>query len=153
MYDLIVVGAGPGGYEAAAHAAGMGKKVALIEKGRVGGTCLNVGCIPTKTFLKSAKLFAECRRGECYGVRIGDLHFDMTAVVARKDRIVGTLTRGVEAMLKRAGVETIAGHGRLASRDTVVVDGQRLQALNILIATGARPATPKIPGLASNAVD
>src|ERR1041385_2172953 len=107
MHDLIVIGAGPGGYEAAAHAAGMGKKVALIEKERVGGTCLNVGCIPAKTFLRSSKLFHECRQAASYGVRVGSLEFDMPTVVARKNRVVGTLAKGVEGMLKRAGVETI----------------------------------------------
>src|SRR6185369_553178 len=71
MYDLIVIGAGPGGYEAAAHAGRMGKKVALIEKGSLGGTCLNVGCIPAKTFLRSSKLFHECTQAAAYGVRLG----------------------------------------------------------------------------------
>lgn len=153
MYDLIVIGAGPGGYEAAAHAAAMGKRVAVVEKARVGGTCLNVGCIPTKTFLKTSKLLAECRQGECYGLEIAGLTFNMPALIARKNRIVSTLTRGVESMLKRAGVETIAGHGRLASRDTVDIEGRRLETQNILIATGSRPATPKIPGLSEHALD
>lgn len=147
MYDLIVIGAGPGGYEAAAHAAHLGKKVALIEKGRIGGTCLNVGCIPTKTFLKSSKLFSDCKQGACFGVKASDLEFDMPAVVARKNRIVGTLTRGVESMLKHARVETITGHARLIARDTVAVDGQKLQAKNVLVATGSRPAKPPIPGI------
>ena len=147
MYDLVVIGAGPGGYEAAAHAAHLGKRVALIEKNRTGGTCLNVGCIPTKTFLKSAHILADCRNAAAYGVRTGDVAFDMPAVIARKDRIVGTLTRGVDSMLKRAGVEVIAGHGRIVSRETVEVDGRRLETLNILIATGSRSATPPIPGL------
>ena len=100
MYDLIVIGAGPGGYEAAAHAARMGKKVALIEKERLGGTCLNVGCIPAKTFLRSSKLFHECGEAAAFGVRLGSVEFDMPTVVARKNRIVGTLNKGVEGMLK-----------------------------------------------------
>jgi dihydrolipoamide dehydrogenase len=154
MYDLIVIGAGPGGYEAAAHAARKGKRVALVDRGRIGGTCLNVGCIPTKTFLKSSRLFAECKNASCYGVHVADLRFDVAAVIERKNRIVATLTRGVEAMLKRAGVETIAGHARLAGKATVDVDGRRLEARNILIATGSKPATPPIPGLAaSNVLD
>ena len=103
MYDLIVIGAGPGGYEAAAHAGQMGKKVALIEKERLGGTCLNVGCIPAKTFLRSSKLFHECGEAAAFGVRVGSVAFDMPAVVERKNRVVGTLTKGVEGMLKRAG--------------------------------------------------
>src|SRR6266404_2019575 len=107
MHDLIVIGAGPGGYEAAAHAARLGKRVALIEREQLGGTCLNVGCIPTKTFLRSSKLFHECSEAECYGIRIGSLEFDLPTVVERKNRVVGTLTKGVTGMLKRAGVEVI----------------------------------------------
>jgi dihydrolipoamide dehydrogenase len=152
MYDLIVIGAGPGGYEAAAHAAHMGKRVALVEKGRSGGTCLNVGCIPTKTLLKSARVFAECKGAARYGVHVGDVAFDMAAVIERKNRIVGTLTRGVDGMLQRAGVETIAGHGHIAARDRVDVDGRTLETRNVLIATGSRPATPPIPGLGSEMV-
>ena len=149
MYDLIVIGAGPGGYEAAAHAARMGKKVALVERERLGGTCLNVGCIPAKTFLRSSKLFHECRQAAAYGVRIGSVEFDMPVVVERKNRVVGTLTRGVEGMLKRAGVETISGEGKLVARNAVQVGANRYEAQNILIATGSRPAAPPIPGIRS----
>jgi len=152
MYDLIVIGAGPGGYEAAAHAARMGKKVLLIEKGRMGGTCLNVGCIPAKTFLRSSRLFHECGEAARYGVRVGSVEFDMPAVVERKNRVVGTLTKGVEGMLKRAGVEVISGAARLAARNAVQVGTQRYEAANILLATGSRPAVPPIPGIASDRV-
>jgi dihydrolipoamide dehydrogenase len=152
MYDLIVIGAGPGGYEAAAHAARMGKKVALIEKGRMGGTCLNVGCIPAKTFLRSSKLFHECGEAAKYGVRLGSVEFDMPAVVERKNRVVGTLTKGVEGMLKRAGVEVIAGQARLTARNAVEVGAVRYEAANILLATGSRPAKPPIPGIGSEGV-
>jgi dihydrolipoamide dehydrogenase len=149
IYDLIVIGAGPGGYEAAAHAAHMRKRVALVERGRTGGTCLNVGCIPTKAFLRSSRLFADCRNAQAYGVRIDVLSFDMAAVIARKDRIVGTLRRGVESTLKRAGVEMIQEHGRLVSKSAVAVGERVLEARNILIATGSRPAVPPIPGIES----
>jgi dihydrolipoamide dehydrogenase len=149
MYDLIVIGAGPGGYEAAAHAARLGKKVALIEKNLTGGTCLNVGCIPAKTFLRSSKLFHECAEAAAYGVKVGSFSLDMPAVVARKNRVVATLTKGVEGMLKRAGVETIAGEARLVARNAVEVGGARYEAANILLATGSRPAVPPIPGIAS----
>jgi dihydrolipoamide dehydrogenase len=152
MYDLIVIGAGPGGYEAAAHAAKMGKQVALIERGSMGGTCLNVGCIPAKTFLRSSKLFHECKEAAKYGVRLGSVEFDMPAVVERKNRVVGTLTKGVEGMLKRAGVETIAGQARLISRNAVEVGAARYEAANILLATGSRPAAPPIPGIRSEGV-
>src|SRR5258708_20608246 len=96
MHDLIVIGAGPGGYEAAAHASRMGKKVALVEKERVGGACLNVGCIPAKTFLRSSKLFHECGEAAAYGVRIGSLEFDMPAVGDRKNPVFGARTKGVQ---------------------------------------------------------
>jgi dihydrolipoamide dehydrogenase len=130
----------------------MGKKVALIEKGRMGGTCLNVGCIPAKTFLRSSKLFHECGEAAKYGVRLGSVEFDMPAVVERKNRVVGTLTKGVEGMLKRAGVEVIAGQARLTARNAVEVGAVRYEAANILLATGSRPAKPPIPGIGSEGV-
>jgi dihydrolipoamide dehydrogenase len=152
MFDLIAIGGGPGGYEAVAHAGRMGKKVALIEKDRLGGTCLNAGCIPAKTFLRSSRLFRECREAARYGIRVGSVEFDLPAVVERKNRIVGALGKGVEGMLKRAGVETIAGHARLVSRNAVQAGAERYETANILIATGSRPAAPQIPGIRSERV-
>ena len=149
MYDLIVVGAGPGGYEAAAHAGKLGKKVAIIEKKYMGGTCLNVGCIPAKTFLHSSKIFRGVREAAKYGVRLASPEFDMPTLVERKNRIVGTLTKGVEGILKRAGVEVISGHAKLVSRNAVEIDSKRYEASNILIATGSRPTKPPIPGIDS----
>ena len=152
MYDLIVIGAGPGGYEAAAHAGKLGKRVALVEKTHIGGTCLNVGCIPTKTFLRSSRLFSECRQAAAFGVEVSAPRLRMDVVVERKNKIVSTLTRGVEGLLKRNGVQTIRGHARLVSPNTVEVGGEQHQAANILIATGARPAVPPIAGI-ENALD
>lgn len=152
MRDLIVIGAGPGGYEAAAHAARMGKKVTLIEKQYLGGTCLNVGCIPAKTFLRSSKLFHECGQAAAYGIRVASPEFDMAAVVERKKRIVGTLTRGVGTMLRSAGVEVLTGTAELAGRNAVLLDGSKLEASHILLASGSRPAVPPIPGLDSPTV-
>jgi len=152
MYDLIVIGARPGGYESAAHAARLGKKVALIEQELLGGTCLNTGCIPAKTFLRSSKLFHECREAAKFGVRLESLSFDMPAVVDRKNRVVGTLTGGIDGMLKRAKVEMITGQAKLVSRNNVQVGDKRYEATNILIATGSRPAVPPIPGIRSERV-
>jgi dihydrolipoamide dehydrogenase len=152
MHDLIVVGAGPGGYEAAAHAGRMGKKVVLIERERLGGTCLNAGCIPAKIFLRSSRLLREFRHAERFGVRAGSAELDMPAVIERKNRIVGTLNKGVEGLLKRAAVEVVPGHARLVSRSAVDVGGKLFEAANILIATGSRPATPPIPGIGSERV-
>jgi dihydrolipoamide dehydrogenase len=152
MYDLIVIGAGPGGYEAAAAAGRMGRKTALIEREHLGGACLNVGCIPTKTYLRSANLFAECRNANAYGVEISSAAFNLGAVAERRGRVVKALKRGVEGLLKRSGVEIIKGHARLASRDTVQVEKDAYKARNILIATGSRPAVPPIPGIDSGGV-
>ena len=152
VYDLTVIGAGPGGYEAAAHAARLGAKVALIEKERLGGTCLNVGCIPAKTFLRSSGLFHECRDAASYGIRLGSIEFDMPAVVARKNRVVATLIKGVEGMLRRVGVETITGRAQVESGRFVAVGGERYETKNILIATGSRPAVPPVPGIRSERV-
>lgn len=152
MYDLIVIGAGPGGYEAAAHAGHLGKRVALIEREAVGGTCLNVGCIPAKTFLRSARLYHECADAAAFGVRLGSLEFDMQAVVERKNRVVGTLVKGVDGLLKRAKVEVVRGQARIVARDKVQVGSDILEGANILIATGSRPAVPPITGIRSERV-
>ncbi len=147
MLDLIVIGAGPGGYEAAAHAGHLGKRVAIVEQADLGGTCLNVGCIPAKTFLRSSRLFRECREAAAFGILVESPRFDLPALVARKDNVVGTLTRGVAALLRSSGVELLTGTGHLVDRNTVEVAGERYEATNILIATGARPAVPPIPGI------
>jgi dihydrolipoamide dehydrogenase len=152
MYDLIVIGAGPGGYEAAAAAGRMGQKTALIEKEHLGGACLNVGCIPTKTYLRSANLFAEGRNAAAFGLDISSIAFNFEAVAERKNRVVNTLTRGVEGLLKRSGVEVIRGHARLASRHSVQAGADICETKNILIASGSRPAIPPIPGINSSGV-
>ena len=152
MYDLIVLGAGPGGYEAAARAGRMGKKTAIIEKQYLGGTCLNVGCIPTKVFLKSSKLYTDCKHGSDYGVQVSSVKFDLAALLERKNKVVGALTQGVETLLKRSKVEVIRGEGKLTSRNTLQVGSETYEAKNILIATGSRPARPPIKGLDSPGV-
>jgi dihydrolipoamide dehydrogenase len=147
VFDLIVIGAGPGGYEAAAHAGHLGKRVAIVEQADLGGTCLNVGCIPAKTFLRSSRLFRECGEAAVFGILVDPPTFDMPALVARKDNVVGTLTRGVAALLRSSKVEVLTGAGQLVDRNTVEVAGERYEATNILIATGSRPAVPPIPGI------
>jgi len=152
MYDLIVIGAGPGGYEAAAHAGQMGKKVALIEKDKVGGTCLNVGCIPAKAFLRSSRLYRECGEAKLFGVEIDAFRFELPVVVERKNRIVGSLVRGVSGLLKRSGVEVINAPAQMVSRSRVQVGDEFLDAANILVATGSRPVVPPVAGLGSDSV-
>ena len=118
MVDLIVIGAGPGGYEAAAYAAKLGKKVVLIEKNELGGTCLNVGCIPAKTLLRSARAYEDVLEASRYGVSgAGTPVLDMKAVQARKQSVIATLKKGVEGMLKRAGVSTCPADAAVEIKD------------------------------------
>jgi dihydrolipoamide dehydrogenase len=140
MYDLIVIGAGPGGYEAAALAGRMGKKTALVEREHIGGACLNVGCIPAKTFLRSSRLLAECKNASAFGIEVSSAKLNLATVVQRKNKIVAALTRGVEGLLKHSKVEIIRGSARLVSKQSVQVGDQVYAAKNILIATGSRPA-------------
>lgn len=151
MVDLIVIGAGPGGYEAAAYAAKLGKKVVLIEKNELGGTCLNVGCIPAKTLLRSARAFEDVLEASRYGVSgAGTPVLDMKAVQARKQSIIATLKKGVEGMLKRAGVEIVKAEAKVLGRGKVAAGGKEYEGANILVATGSVPACPPIPGLRDN---
>ena len=147
MYDLIVLGAGPGGYEAAAHAGELGKKVALIEKKHIGGICLNSGCIPTKTLLHSAKILQACKEAEDYGIKAGKLEIDYGKIQKRKKEVVALLLKGIEGKLKRSGVEILWGEGRLLSKNAIEVNEKSYETKNILIATGSRPAVPPIEGI------
>lgn len=147
-YDLIVIGGGPGGYVAAIKAAQLNAKVALIEKEKVGGICLNHGCIPTKTLLKSTKVYKTLLSAKDYGVLVdGDITFDWTAMVKRKDTVVRRLTAGVGSLLKKNGVDVYDGEGKPVNATKVEVNGETLEAKYLMIATGARPIIPPIPGL------
>jgi len=147
MYDLIVLGAGPGGYEAAVHAREIGKKVALIEKEYIGGVCLNTGCIPTKTLFHSAKSLQLCREAENYGIQAGKLKIDYEQICKRKKEVIALLAKGLEGKLKRSGVEMIRGEGHLTAKNIVTVNNKSYKTKNILIATGSRPAVPPIEGI------
>lgn len=152
MYDLMVIGAGPGGYEAAAYAAKkLGKSVVLFEKQELGGTCLNVGCIPTKTFLRSTRALEDCHEAKQYGIGgVGEATLDMAAVQARKQKVVSQLVRGIGSMLKGAGVEVVKGEARIVAPGKVECAGKCYEGANILLATGSVPAAPPIPGLRDN---
>ena len=151
QYDLIVLGGGPAGYLGAERAGAAGLSVLCIEKGSVGGVCLNEGCIPTKTLLYSAKLYDGAKHGEKYGVSAQGLAVDHAKVVARKNKVVKLLVGGVKAALKQNGVTLIEGEGRVEGRDEngfrVSVNGETHTAGKLLIATGSAPAVPPIPGL------
>ncbi len=145
-FDLIVVGGGPGGYEAALHAAKLGLKTALIEKDFVGGTCLNRGCIPTKALLHASGVYEEAKNGAALGVSC-EPAIDLNAVYAYKQQVVEKLRGGVEGLLKSAKVAVIKGLGTLTAEHTVTVGDASYTAEHILLATGSVPARPPIPGL------
>jgi dihydrolipoamide dehydrogenase len=151
-FDIVVIGGGPGGYVAAILAAQRGARVALVEKAHLGGTCLNVGCIPSKALLASAERLHELRTSESLGIRIqGEVGFDWSAVLGHKERTIRQLRGGVEMLVKTNGIQLVRGAGSLMARDRVRVDGpegtQELSARNIIVATGSVEARPPIPGL------
>jgi hypothetical protein len=119
--DVIVIGAGPGGYPAAIRAAQLGKRVAIIEKERFGGTCLNWGCIPTKALIASSERYLHAREGAALGVTVQGVAFDYARMIARKNEIVGRLNAGVEGLLKAAGVSIIRGTARFEDARRVSV--------------------------------
>ncbi|MBW1802164.1 MAG: FAD-dependent oxidoreductase, partial [Deltaproteobacteria bacterium] len=143
MYDLAVIGGGPGGYVAAIRGAQMGLKVILVEKDALGGTCLNRGCIPTKCFIYDTKLFEAVKSSPVMN-GADALSMDMGKAVSRKKRVVKTLVGGVGAILKSHGIEVAAGRGILTAPGHVQIayaDGSanEVQAKNVIIATGSRP--------------
>jgi dihydrolipoamide dehydrogenase len=152
--DLIVIGAGPGGYVAALHAARRGLKTALVEREAVGGICLNWGCIPTKAILRAAHLYQEIRDARTFGLRAEGVGFDYAAVVRRSRQVVDRLVKGVQLALDRAGVERVTGHGRLGGRrgdrfavEVAAPDGSAatLEAPKVILATGGRARD--LPGI------
>jgi dihydrolipoamide dehydrogenase len=150
-YDLVVIGSGPGGYVAAIRAAQLGMRTACVEKyPSLGGTCLNVGCIPSKALLDSSEHFHHARHGlAVHGVRAAGVELDLPAMMARKDRVVRDLTRGVEGLFRKNKVTRVAGTARLRSATEVEVAGDSPQVLTagrILIATGSKPTA--LPGVA-----
>ena len=145
-HDIIIIGAGPGGYETAVSAARRGLKVALIERGELGGTCLNRGCIPTKTLCRSAEVAVNMREAAAFGVELpeGNVSINYAAIAQRKDDVVAQLRSGVAELLK--GVEVIKGEASFVSPGEVSVDGVVYSAPRIIIATGSAPARLPIPG-------
>ena len=145
--DLIIIGAGPGGYETAVKAAHAGLKTVIIEKDNVGGTCLNVGCIPTKCFCKNAELLSELSEAEPLGIKgLSHSGIDMSKVVARKNEVVSTLISGIEALLKNPNIIRANGKAKFVDAKTVEVEGETYTAPNIIIATGSVTKFLPIPG-------
>jgi dihydrolipoamide dehydrogenase len=147
MYDLVVIGGGPGGYAAAIRASQLGGKVALAEAGEIGGTCVNRGCIPTKVWQHSAGLLYNLRRASEFGIKAVVEELDLNAVVARKNGVAGDIRMGMEGLLGNNGVEVVRGHAVLKNAQEIEVDGTILETRKTIIATGSRLDIPDIPGL------
>ena len=148
-YDLIVIGAGPGGYEAAFEAADRGMKTALVEKDALGGTCLNRGCIPTKALLHAAGLYTMAAGASAFGIDVGEVKADPVRMQQRKNDVVQQLRAGIEATAKRKKVDIYRGLGTVTGEGNVAVSGETtedLHAAHVLLATGSRPARIPLPG-------
>lgn len=154
LFDVIVIGGGPGGYLAAERAAHAGLKTALFEKRSLGGVCLNEGCIPSKALLNSAKLYEHALHSAPYGIKCENVSIDQKAVIARKRKVVRTLVAGVKSKMKANGVEVVmeeaAITGKTAEGFTVLAAGNTYTGKNLIIATGSSAAVPPIPGVQEN---
>lgn len=151
VYDLIVLGGGPAGYNAAEHAAHAGMKVALYEERALGGVCLNEGCIPTKTLLNSAKIYESAIHSEAFGVTVEGATIDHAKVVDRKDKVVKTLVSGVGAKMRGAGVTVITATGKITKKSaegfTVSSGSEENIGKKLLVCTGSEAAVPPVNGL------
>ncbi len=150
MYDIIIIGGGPAGYVAAERAGEHGKKVLLIEEDKLGGVCLNTGCIPTKSMLFSAKTYNHALHAEEFGVTIKDASFDYSKVKERTENLQDKLRSGIAALMKMNKVEVIKGTAKITTRHSVAVGNDEYETQNILICTGSRPFIPPIEGLKNN---
>lgn len=150
-YDLLVIGGGPGGYTAAIKAAQSGLTVALIEKDKVGGTCLNRGCIPTKTLMHTSRLWKELSHCDEIGIEVGEINYNIEKMYLRKDRVTAQLREGIEFLLKSNQIDLVEGVGTVTENHIVKVqlDGQvvELNGKHILIASGSIPSLPPIKGI------
>ncbi|WP_423800648.1 dihydrolipoyl dehydrogenase [Neobacillus sp. SAB-20_R2A] len=149
-YDVVIIGGGTGGYVSAIRASQLGLKTAVVEKGKLGGTCLHAGCIPSKALLRSAEVFANAKNGEKFGVIAPEVSLDFRKVQARKEEITDRLFKGVQHLLKKGKIDVYEGKGRIIGAGNVSVQLNNeeeilLNCQNILIATGSRPRT--LPGL------
>ncbi|MEA4986449.1 MAG: FAD-dependent oxidoreductase, partial [Anaerovorax sp.] len=159
-YDIVVIGGGPGGYEAALRASALGMKAAIVEKEYIGGTCLNHGCIPTKTLLHTANWYRHAKEFDLIGLHIDHLSYDINKMHQRKDEVIKTLRSGILSLLKSNKIDYWNGCATITGNHEIViqlnVNGQEeisktekttLYAENILIATGAKPVKLPISGI------
>ncbi|MDF2678982.1 MAG: dihydrolipoyl dehydrogenase [Brevibacillus sp.] len=151
-YDIAVIGGGPAGYVAAIRASKEGKRVALIEADHLGGTCLNRGCIPSKTLLQHAGVIDQIRKASSWGIETGEVTFSLEKMMARKNQVITRLRTGIASLLKAGKIDLLQGFGEVNADKSIRVrigEGVRpIQASSIILATGSTPAVPPIPGLA-----
>ncbi len=145
QYDIAILGGGPGGYVAAIRAAQLGFKTVIIDKDKLGGICLNWGCIPTKSLLRNAEIYDTIKNhSKDFGIKIQNLEFDFTRIIARSRDISDRITKNIEMLVKKSGIERVKGYGSLISKNEIEIrdnDGNKVSpvtASKIIIATGAR---------------
>src|SRR5213080_2463838 len=145
-FDVAILGGGMGGYPAAIRASQFGLKVALVESGKLGGTCLHVGCIPTKALLESSELYHRvATRGVEFGLKAEVVGFDYPKIAERRDAVVGQLYKGVQYLMKKNKVEVVQGKGGLTDRNTFGVDSKQVKGKNLIVARGSSVKT--LPGI------
>lgn len=150
MYDVIIIGSGPGGYVAAAKAGRAGRKTLVIEKNDLGGVCLHQGCIPSKAMLSSAKRLEDVKDSKAHGIDIqGEISFDWKEMVERKDKVVSRLNKGIANLFRQSKVEWKRGEAQIISPTEVKLGDETFSTKNIIIATGSHLVVPEIPGLES----
>ncbi|MFK3939946.1 dihydrolipoyl dehydrogenase [Alkalihalobacillus sp. NPDC078783] len=150
-YDIAVIGGGPGGYVAAIRAAKLGKKVALVENGHLGGTCLNRGCIPSKTLLRHAEIIEQIEKAKDWGIEAGPVTLSLEKMLNRKDQVIKKLRTGIEYLMKQGNIEVFAGLGEVEADGTIRISGQEkettIKADKVIIATGSTPFVPPLAGI------
>ncbi|ALS74121.1 acetoin dehydrogenase [Planococcus rifietoensis] len=150
-YEVVVLGGGPGGYVAAIRAAKLGKTVALIEVRELGGTCLNRGCIPSKTLLRHAEVIETIEKAKSWGIETGDMTFSLSKMLARKDAVIKQLRTGIDHLLKQGKIDVYNGVGKVQAAGKITVQladkEEVLQGEKIILATGSRPLVPPIDGI------
>ncbi len=151
-YDFAVIGAGPAGYVAAKKAAGSGLKTLLVEKSKLGGVCLNEGCVPSKTLLQAAKTYYHAKHGSVFGVEVEGLSFDFPKAHAHKNQVMDKMRNGIAGLMKKHKVDVVEGEATLLPGLAVSINGETHEADNVLLCTGSSPSVPPIPGIDSGHV-
>lgn len=146
-FDVAVVGGGPGGYVAAIRCAQLGKRTVLIEKDKLGGTCLNRGCIPTKALVHNAQLIREIRGAKRRGIDVGQPEINMKLTMKMKNRIVSQLNSGVGMLMEKNDITVLSGEAEFVSANTLLVNGEEISCTDLILATGSSNAIPPVPGL------